>query len=52
MDVRANSTSLFRKHPNGQTTHVVVDDYTDPWTEPETILIQGGFARHSAFWYH
>lgn len=52
MDVRANSTSLFRKHPNGQTTHVGVDDYTDPWTEPETILIQGGFARHSAFWYH
>lgn len=47
-----NFNSQFLKHPNGQTTHVVVDDYTDPWAEPETILIQGGFARHSAFWYH
>ncbi|KAL2825814.1 Alpha/Beta hydrolase protein [Aspergillus cavernicola] len=52
MNLPANSTSRLLKHPNGQTTHVVVDDYTDPWTEPETILIQGGFARHSGFWYH
>ncbi|OJJ05944.1 hypothetical protein ASPVEDRAFT_32283 [Aspergillus versicolor CBS 583.65] len=52
MALQNNSTSCFLKHPNGQLTHVVVDDYTDPWTEPETILIQGGFARHSAFWYH
>ncbi|KAF4554502.1 Alpha/beta hydrolase-like protein 1 [Elsinoe fawcettii] len=39
-------------HPNRQTTHVVIHDFTDPWLPHETILIQHGFARHSAFWYH
>lgn len=39
-------------HANGQTTHVMIDDYTDPWKPRETILIQHGFARHAAFWYH
>lgn len=52
METHANSISRLLKHPNGQTTHVVVDDYTDPWVTPEAILIQGGFGRHSAFWYH
>lgn len=47
-----NSVSRLLTHPNAQTTHVVIDDYTDPWTQAETIVIQGGFARHSAFWYH
>ncbi|KAF3386209.1 3-oxoadipate enol-lactonase 1 [Penicillium rolfsii] len=47
-----NSTSRLLRHPNGQTTHVIVDDYTDPWLEPQTILIQGGFGRHASFWYH
>ncbi|EXJ86757.1 hypothetical protein A1O3_03711 [Capronia epimyces CBS 606.96] len=41
-------------HANGQTSHVMIDDFTDPWLahETETILIQPGFARHAAFWYH
>lgn len=30
----------------------MIDDYTDPWKPRETILIQHGFARHAAFWYH
>lgn len=47
-----NSVSRILKHPNGQTTHLIEDDYTDPWTKPEAIVIQGGFGRHSAFWYH
>lgn len=47
-----NSTSIVVHHPNGQTTHLIEDNYTDPWTEPETIIIQGGFGRHAAFWYH
>ncbi|KAL4865047.1 Alpha/Beta hydrolase protein [Aspergillus spectabilis] len=42
MDSPANSISHLVRHPNGQTTHLI----------PQTILIQGGFARHSAFWYH
>ncbi|PNS14351.1 Phosphoinositide 3-phosphatase [Sphaceloma murrayae] len=40
------------KHPNGQTTHIIDDNFTDPWKPHATILIQHGFARHSAFWYH
>jgi len=38
-------------HQNGQTTHYLDDDYADPWKPHDTILIQHGFARHSAFWY-
>ncbi|KAM0805953.1 Alpha/Beta hydrolase protein [Usnea florida] len=39
-------------HPTGQTTYYETDDFTDPWTSHQTIVIQHGFARHSAFWYH
>jgi hypothetical protein len=39
-------------HPNGQTTYYEDDNFTGPWKPCETILIQHGFARHSAFWYH
>ncbi|EKD19246.1 uncharacterized protein L3040_009314 [Drepanopeziza brunnea f. sp. 'multigermtubi'] len=42
----------FITHPSGQTTHYLVDDFTDPWKPKETIILQGGFGRHSAFWYH
>ncbi|KAK5232133.1 hypothetical protein LTR47_006662 [Exophiala xenobiotica] len=46
------STHSLIHHPNGQTTHIVDDNFTDPWKPSETILIQHGFARHTAFWYH
>ncbi|GAB7349173.1 hypothetical protein MBLNU459_g8108t1 [Dothideomycetes sp. NU459] len=49
---QAQAPGKIITHPNGQKTHVVVDDFTDPWTPRETILIQHGFARHAAFWYH
>lgn len=39
-------------HPNGQRTHYICDDFTDPWKLRETILIQHGFGRHANFWYH
>lgn len=39
-------------HPNGQRTFYLDDDFADPWKPHDTILIQHGFARHSAFWYH
>jgi pimeloyl-ACP methyl ester carboxylesterase len=39
-------------HPNGQTTYYEDDNFTDPWRPRETILIQHGFGRYSAFWYH
>jgi len=42
----------FITHPSGQTTHYIADDFTDPWKPRETVLIQGGFARHAGFFYH
>ncbi|KAF2099805.1 alpha/beta-hydrolase [Rhizodiscina lignyota] len=39
-------------HPNGQTTHCLDDDFTDPWKASEIIVIQHGFGRHAGFWYH
>lgn len=47
-----NSSSRILTHPNGQNTHIYDDNFTDPWKPCETILIQHGFARHGAFWYH
>jgi pimeloyl-ACP methyl ester carboxylesterase len=48
----ATPHSQFQTHPSGQKTHLIIDDFTDPWRPSETILIQHGFARHAAFWYH
>ena len=31
--------------------HYLVDDFTDPWTEPETILLLHGNAESSLAWY-
>lgn len=48
----AAPSNMIITHPNGQTTHIFDDDFTDPWKPRETIVIQHGFARHGAFWYH
>ena len=31
--------------------HYRVDDFTDPWTSPETILLLHGNAESGASWY-
>src|SRR2546429_2290472 len=31
--------------------HYLVDDFTEPWTEPETILLLHGNAESSLAWY-
>ena len=31
--------------------HYLIDDFTDPWTRPETILLLHGNAESSAAWY-
>jgi pimeloyl-ACP methyl ester carboxylesterase len=49
---RDPSGRTFIHHPTGQRTHYILDDFTDPWKPRETILIQHGFGRHAAFWYH
>src|SRR5689334_1017264 len=31
--------------------HYLVDDFTDPWTTPETILLIHGGSESSAIWF-
>jgi len=31
--------------------HYEIDDFTDPWRQPETILLLHGNAESSAAWY-
>ncbi|PVH89593.1 alpha/beta-hydrolase [Cadophora sp. DSE1049] len=38
-------------HPSGVKTFYRDDDFADPWVPHETIPIQHGFGRSSAFWY-
>ncbi|KAK6063706.1 3-oxoadipate enol-lactonase [Seiridium cupressi] len=42
----------FVHHPNGQTTHYFLDDFTDPWKPSEVILLQHGYCRTATHWYH
>lgn len=51
-DNMARSEGKYITHPNGQISHYFDDDFSDPWRNSSTILIQHGFARHAAFWYH
>jgi len=44
--------SQFITHPSGETTHYIADCHADPWKARESVLLQGGFARHAAFFYH
>src|SRR2546430_8295678 len=37
--------------PPNLDVHYVVDDYTDPWRQPATILLLHGNAESSAAWY-
>lgn len=41
----------FIRRPGKPTLHYRIDDFTDPWTKPETIVLQHGYARSSRFWY-
>src|ERR1035437_9838550 len=29
----------------------LIDDFTDPWTEPDTVLLLHGFSEASVAWY-
>ena len=41
----------FIRRPAKPTLHYRIDDFTDPWTKPGTIVLQHGYARSSRFWY-
>ncbi|MBI2906653.1 MAG: alpha/beta hydrolase [Chloroflexi bacterium] len=36
---------------NGIEVYYDLDDFTDPWRQPGTFLLQHGFSRNSRFWY-
>lgn len=36
---------------DGVTLHYEVHDYTDPWKEARTLILQHGYGRSSRFWY-
>jgi 3-oxoadipate enol-lactonase len=38
---------LDTRHPK---LHYRLDDHTDPWLKPATVLLQHGYARSSEFW--
>lgn len=42
----------FVRHASNQLTHYIRTSFADPWKPHDTILIQHGFGRHAAFWYH
>src|SRR4051812_48147383 len=42
--------SSFELSP-GMTMHYRLDDFTDPWTTPETIVLLHGTAESGAAWY-
>lgn len=50
--IRDSDGHTFVEHKNKQRTHYIVDDFTDPWRSQETVLIQHGFCRTAAHWYH
>ena len=37
---------------NSGVFHYEIDDFTDPWTKPDTIWIQHGTGRSGRFWRH
>ena len=42
--------ATFQPTPN-LTMHYEVDDFTDPWRKPETVLLLHGNAESGAAWY-
>ncbi len=39
------------KRAGRPTLHYAVDDFTDPWKNARTVVLQHGFGRSGAFWY-
>jgi len=36
---------------DGAELFYIIDDYTDPWTQPETIVLHHGMAKNHKLWY-
>lgn len=42
----------FVQHSNGQSTHYILDDFTQGWKPSEVVLLQHGFVRTAKHWHH
>jgi 3-oxoadipate enol-lactonase len=42
----------FLRTKDGVSLHYEIHDYTDPWTEAPTLILQHGFGRSARFWYN
>jgi hypothetical protein len=36
---------------DGAELFCTIDDFTDPWTQPETVVLHHGMAKNHKFWY-
>jgi pimeloyl-ACP methyl ester carboxylesterase len=36
---------------DGAELFYTIDDYTDPWTQPQTVVLHHGMAKNHQFWY-
>src|SRR6267142_1021315 len=36
---------------DGAELFYTIDDYTDPWTQPETVVLHHGMAKNHQLWY-
>ena len=41
----------FAKTSDDLEMYYEVDDFTDPWTKPETIVLHHGNCKSTRFWY-
>lgn len=41
----------YLERPGGLSLHYTVDDFTDPWREAPTLVLQHGNGRSGRFWY-
>src|SRR5213082_2776414 len=42
---------MYVRLDDGAELFYTVDDYTDPWTQPETVVLHHGMAKNHKLWY-
>ena len=42
---------MYVRLADGAELFYTIDDFTDPWTQPETIVLHHGMAKNHRFWY-
>jgi pimeloyl-ACP methyl ester carboxylesterase len=42
---------MYVRLNDGTELFYTIDDFTDPWTQPETVVLHHGMAKNHRFWY-